>query len=94
MIAPLLRHATGLLREDLEKAADAMTLAVESACQTLESCHRDVVHDPDAIAQLHDGATAAIMAAFAEYRWQQSRAWRLFREAMGVDAEEGSDGQA
>jgi hypothetical protein len=77
-----LKSALAFLIQDLECASVDLTTAVCCACETLDCFDREVVHDIEALQELHSNVRAAVSDAFEEYHWQVPRALRAFREAL------------
>jgi hypothetical protein len=78
----LLKHALACLAEDIERAGIDLASVVCGACEALDCFDPDIVHDLEAIQELHSNVRAVIDGALGEYRWQIPRALRAFREAL------------
>jgi hypothetical protein len=68
-----------LLLTDLERAALDLRATIETACESLNSFDRDVVHDLDALQTLHDAVRVAIEDGLDEHEWKQGRILREIR---------------
>jgi hypothetical protein len=72
------------LRDDLDRAIDELSAAIAEALEALDSFDREIIHDLEALQELHANVRTAIDDGFREFHYQSAQAWRRFREARAT----------